>query len=278
MDQRSSSIAASRPDGLKVRLDARLLIVTLIGTIVFLWPLLVFGRPGYIQDSAAYYKGGKAAVEFVIDKIDGQPKILPAQSSSAATAQPSEAAANPQQVQGARSIEYSVAAFVFGAPHAKMFVLAAVQALLTALVGAITLLAFGNGAASATWKLSALAFASTAALVAIGAVPDIFAGLLIASVVLLATCLDRLSTGVRTVLALIAAFAIAAHASHVPIGGGLIIFALGWIWYRRRKGSPLARGTSADVHKEVNRTKKCFGKLIIGKTLLVPLQMYTRNH
>jgi len=99
--------------------------------------------------------------------------------------------------------------------------------------------------ANATWKLAALAFASTAALVAVGAVPDIFAGLLIASVVLLATCLDRLSTGVRTVLALVAAFAIAAHASHVPIGGGLIVAAFAWLWYRRRKGTPVAPATWA---------------------------------
>jgi len=124
-----------------------------------------------------------------------------------------------------------------------MFVLAGFQALLTALVMAINLFAFGNGVARTTWKLAILSVGSTAALVAIGAVPDIFAGLLIASVVLLATCIDRLSTGVRIILVLIASFAIAAHASHVPIGGGLIVAAIAWLAFRRWRRDPAPRGT-----------------------------------
>ena len=46
-----------------------LLLSTLIGALLFLWPLLAYGRPGDFQDSASYYKGGRAAVTFVLDKM-----------------------------------------------------------------------------------------------------------------------------------------------------------------------------------------------------------------
>ena len=72
----SSRPAASAPNaGEKVRLDRRFLLFSLLAALILSWPLLAFGRPAYIQDSAAYYKGGRAAVSFALAKIDqpGQP-------------------------------------------------------------------------------------------------------------------------------------------------------------------------------------------------------------
>ena len=53
-----------------VRLDRDLAWRTLLFAALLLWPLILFGRPAYIADSAAYVKGGKASVEFVIGKAD----------------------------------------------------------------------------------------------------------------------------------------------------------------------------------------------------------------
>src|SRR5438067_10057855 len=64
------SASAGAPAVRRVALDARLSLLTLFAALLFLWPLLAYGRPGYIQDSAAYYKGGRVAVAFVVDKIE----------------------------------------------------------------------------------------------------------------------------------------------------------------------------------------------------------------
>ncbi|WP_222949829.1 hypothetical protein [Sphingomonas sediminicola] len=53
-----------------MRLDRDLAWRTLLFAALLLWPLILFGRPAYIADSAAYVKGGKASVEFVIGKAD----------------------------------------------------------------------------------------------------------------------------------------------------------------------------------------------------------------
>src|SRR5215213_7420791 len=52
-----------------VRLDRRFLLFSLVATMLLSWPILVFGRPSYIQDSAAYYKGGRAAVNYALAKV-----------------------------------------------------------------------------------------------------------------------------------------------------------------------------------------------------------------
>src|SRR5204863_2631931 len=65
-DSRSGGALPLRP----VEFDRRLMVAALVAAFLFLWPLLVYGHPGYIQDSAAYYKGGRAAVTYVFDKIE----------------------------------------------------------------------------------------------------------------------------------------------------------------------------------------------------------------
>src|SRR6266567_1398388 len=87
------SWGAGSPALQPVALDRRLSVATLVAALLFLWPLLVYGRPGYIQDSAAYYKGGRMAVTYVLDESqrrDVVPLAPRTSAASATTAQPNE--------------------------------------------------------------------------------------------------------------------------------------------------------------------------------------------
>lgn len=240
----SSRPAASAPNaGEKVRLDRRFLLFSLLAALILSWPLLAFGRPAYIQDSAAYYKGGRAAVSFALAKIDqpGQP-ATGAQSAGS----PHRNAA--REASGVRSITYSVVAYLLSAPRATMVLLALVQALAAGAIMVAALGAFGGlSARRTTATLVLLSGASTAAVTSFLVVPDIFAGLLIASMILLAAAQSRLSTGVRLMCAAIAAFAMTAHPSHIPLAGGMAILGLGWVAVGRYIDSPPPRWTWAWV-------------------------------
>ena len=94
-----------------VKLDRRFLLLTVVATLLLSWPLLVFGHPSYFQDSVAYYKGGRAALNYVAENLD-----LPNHSTTATrpiqtTASRSAATEiTGNEVKGARSVTYSVAA------------------------------------------------------------------------------------------------------------------------------------------------------------------------
>ena len=231
-----------------LRLDRRFLLFTLLAALLLSWPLLVFGRPAYIQDSAAYYKGGRAAVSFVLAKLDGSEAAAeraPTAQESSSPGTPGEAAKN---VSGVRSIPYSLAAYFLSAPQVTLILLTFVQALATGAVIVTALGAFGGLAAGRTTAaLVLLAGSTTVAPVAFFAVPDIFAGLLIACMVLLTAAVSRLSLGVRLLCAGIATFAVTAHASHIPLAGGMAILGLGWIAISRFSRRPLPPWTWAWV-------------------------------
>jgi hypothetical protein len=236
----ASSNAKSR-----ITLDRRLSLLSLLAALFFLWPLLAYGRPGYIQDSAAYYKGGRIAVKFVLDKIEHRHAAPMAANSTGSQAVPATGAAaqTPGDAKGARSVAYSIAAFIFGAPNAQMWLLCVFQAFATGFMSAVTLLLFAGRVSSVWWKLAVLAIASPVAFVVCLAIPDIFAGLVILAITLLATVNERLSAGVRAVIALIAAAGIAFHMSHVPIGLGVTVIALAWMGFAafRRTSPPRAQ-------------------------------------
>jgi hypothetical protein len=232
-DSHTSSESTSNEVTVKLRyrvaFDRRLWLTTLVAGLLFLWPLLVYGRPGDFQDSAAYYKGGHAAVSFALQKAHLQD---PAPGITAATSVPAPAARlgsnaaeppaqDPQQVRGARSVAYSVAAYVLGAPRPQMWLLAAAQAFTAGFLCAVSLLLFGDGLRAASIKLLALAVATPIAFTACVIVPDIFAGIVILAIALLATSYRALSPGIRIATILIGAAGIAFHASHLPIGLGV---------------------------------------------------------
>jgi hypothetical protein len=230
-------------------LDRDLALLTLVAALFFLWPLLVYGRPAYIQDSAAYYKGGRAAVTFVLDKLQhrdvaspvAQPAAAPPAASATAGAQPPND--GKPEVRGARAVSYSIAAYVFGAPQAQMWLLAAVQALAAGFVCAVTLLLFAGNRRGLWWRLAVLAVATPVAFVSCLVIPDIFAAIVIMTITLLATVYERLSAGVRIVSVLIAVAGIAFHASNLPIGFAMTLSALAWTaWLVFRKKAAIPRG------------------------------------
>jgi hypothetical protein len=260
-DSRSSdtpflhSVAFGRP----------LLIATLIGTLLFLWPLLAYGRPADFQDSASYYKGGRAAVSFVVDKIHAAPSApagtIAINAAAGGAASAGMSPRQPEQVRGARSIAYSIAAYVLGAPHAQMWLLVMAQALAAAFVCSVVLLLFGADLRGASWKMAALAIATPAAFVTCVIVPDIFAGLVICVIMLFATAYGSLSRGVRIVCVLIASGGIAFHASHKPLALGLTVIATAWMLVALRGKAPIPRQQWAVL----------FAPLLLGVGLSVAL-------
>lgn len=229
-----------------VRLDRRFLLFSLVATMLLSWPLLAFGHPAYIQDSAAYYKGGRAAVSYAMAQLDGsEVAATSAQPRDSGTTAPPPA---KPQVSGVRSITYSVAAYLLSAPGGTLVLLAIAQSLAAGMVIVATLGAFGGlPLRRTTTALVVLAGATTVAPVSVFVVPDIFAGLLIGSMVLLTAVPSRLSPGVRLLCAGIAAFALTAHASHIPLAGGMTMLGLGWVAVSRYYRQPLPPWTWAWV-------------------------------
>jgi hypothetical protein len=229
-----------------VSLDRHLGLATLVAALLFLWPLLVYGRPGYIQDSAAYYKGGRAAVSYVLGKIE-RADPAPATATGAPAGAVQGATSVQPEVRGARSVAYSLAAYVLGAPNGQMWLLAVMQAFAAGFVCAVTLLLFGAAERQLWWKLATLAVVTPIAFVVCLAIPDIFAGIVILAIALLATAYRALSPGVRTVTVLVGAAGIAFHMSHPPIALGVTLLALGWMALAARRGSRVPRGHWAVV-------------------------------
>jgi hypothetical protein len=220
-----------------------LLLSTLIGALLFLWPLLAYGRPGDFQDSASYYKGGRAAVTFVLDKMHAGDRTPASTADVKAPVVPGAQSPpqQPEQVRGARSVAYSIAAYVLGAPHAQMWLLIIAQAFAAAFVCSVGLLLFGANLPGASWKLALLATATPVAFVSCVIVPDIFAGLVIGVIMFFATAYGSLSRGVRIVCVLIAAAGVAFHASHEPLALGLTVIAAAWMLLSTRGKVPVPR-------------------------------------
>lgn len=209
------------------RLDRTLIARTALLTLLLAWPVLLFGHPAYFADSLSYYKGGRAAVAFVGQRI-GRPGLPP---SASASAVPRAEKAAAEDAKGARSIPYSVAAYLFRAPGVAMTALALAQALATAFVIASAAAAL-NVARRRDFTIVALvvATATPAACFAGLVVPDIFAGLLIAILALLATHASRIPKPTRALLVAIGSFAVTAHASHAPLAGGMTLLGAVWLF------------------------------------------------
>lgn len=215
-----------------VGLDRRLAVLTLIATLFFVWPLLAYGRPGYIPDSAAYYKGGRAGVTHVLGTAqDSNTDSVPARAASLAIdstrrIEAPSGAGGSTEVRGSRAVAYSLAAYILRAPDPAMWLLAAAQALAAGFLTAVTFLLLARDTRTIWWKLAVLAIATPVALVSGVIVPDIFAGLVILVIALIATEYARMSNGVRAASVAIAAAGITFHASHLPLGLTVTLSAL----------------------------------------------------
>lgn len=250
----------------QVRLDVSLVRATLLG-LLFLWPLILFGRPAYISDSASYYKGGRAAFSYAYD-LTSKRTEAPSLERSPTAPEVVDAASRGAQltmgsasIPGVRSLTYSIMAYVFSAPGGKMWLLAGVQALLAAFLSAVALVAYGKSARSFFGGIAALAVVTPVAMVACLTVPDIFAGLLILSIALLTATYERLSLGVRAGLVLIATGAITVHMSHVAIAIGLTAVAIVAL------GMPLSRAKA----RTMAQGAVVAAPLLIGMALIASL-------
>ena len=103
-----------------VRLDRHVAWRAALLTLLLAWPLILFGRPAYFSDSLSYYKGGKVAVAFEVGKIASLYRAATFQPETATIIGVEPPGASPGEASGARSIPYSVAAYLLSAPDAKM--------------------------------------------------------------------------------------------------------------------------------------------------------------
>lgn len=210
----------------KIQIKTGIWLRGILAGILFSWTLLLIGGPIYIADSLAYYKGGNAAVEFATSKLERASKA-PASSSSNSTQGQESKASNELQTKatarvpeatGVRSIAYSVMAYVLGAPNGTMLLLVIAQGLLTGLVFAIFLECFAvRTNKEVVVAAIVLAACTPLAFVSVFAVPDIFAGVLIAALIAFSIALERMSIMLRILLVASAAISISAHASHPPL-------------------------------------------------------------
>ena len=224
--------------------DRRLLITTLLAAALFLWPLLVYGRASSFQDSTAYYHAGRKAVTFVLNKLE-PPHVYSSSGPASYGSQPGaglSADEHTRNTRGSRSVAYSVAAYLLGWPQGQMWLLVVAQALAAGFVCAVGILLFGENIRGAAAKIAVLAVASPVAFVACLLIPDLFAGLSIFIIALIATAYRSLSPGVRAASVILASAGIAFHTSHLPLGLGVTAMAAGWLLVRERRRRRIGLG------------------------------------
>lgn len=216
-----------------VSLNRLYLLRSILLALLLLWPLLIFGRPAYMDDSAAYQNGGEQAVTFALRKlhITGHEanKALPATGGKTAPPKAQPGADGGKNTKVARSIPYSVLGYVFGGPGMTMTWLALFQAGTTALA----LVALFEAVAGPGWRPFAAmagftALASPLAPIVTFIMPDCYAPVIIAVMAILPFYCRRFSAAMLVLLLGIAALGVALHTSHPPIalGTALAISAL----------------------------------------------------
>ncbi len=213
--------------------------------LLLLWPLLIFGRPAYMDDSAAYQNGGEQAVTFALRKLD----LTHHEARQAPTAVKGKEARKVQvpgadggkDTKVARSIPYSVLGYVFGGPGMTMTWLAVFQAFTTAMA----VVALFEGLAGPGWRPFTLmagfvAFASPLAPIATFIMPDCYAPVIVAVMAILPFYWARFSGAMLVLLLGIAALGVALHTSHPPIALGTALAISGLlILFRRSVPAPL---------------------------------------
>lgn len=230
---------ASREGGAPARLVAagagRSWLLCAVLSLLLLWPVAMFGRPGYIADSAAYYHGGSKAMAFVTRHFD-----TPAPAPAGKSAAPDDKIKKQDDgTQAVRSIVYSVFTYVLSAPHATLLALVIAHALLTSIMIVLFVRATGldrdrrHVALLTGVLLLGTALPSFVTL----ATPDILSGLTILGLTLLALYASRLSMIERLGTAGITGFSIAAHTSHLLVALGIgVLILLHALWSARGSG------------------------------------------
>ncbi len=205
----------------------------LLFAMLLLWPLLMFGRPAYMMDSASYQKGGARAVEFLLQKLNAEPESLPSSATSSTVTMPSV----EEETKVARSILYSVTAYLFSGPRLSMEYMAAFQALALALV----FTALFEAVAGPSWQgyaamVAVSAGTTTLAPVATFMVPDSFTAIMLGIMAVLPVYWNRFGWDLRILLLAMGVFSVAAHDSHPPLAmGTALVMTIGFLLLRARR-------------------------------------------
>jgi len=244
------------PMGLSVKRSAAILLLLL----ALLWPALAHQRPAYFFDSVAYLNVGNtglAILERRIDALVGRDAAGPPGKAAAGQAAPPVEKA----VVSIRSITYTLFVALLAAPDGRMFGVILVQAII---IAALIAMLFRDRAPAArsvdtVAAVGLIAVATSAPWFASYAMPDVLAGALILVIALLGVGGERLRTRERLFLTVVGAFAVTAHASHVLLGGALVVAGLIGLFFAVQRwtgpawrdaawiAAPLALGVAATL-------------------------------
>ncbi len=214
---------------------------SLLFALLLLWPLLIFGRPAYMVDSAAYQKGGERAASFALEKLH----LTPAVPEPRARQHGGAAAAvvgDGDETKVARSILYSVAGYIFSGPDLSMGYMAIFQALCVGLV----FTALFEAIVGPSWiGFVAMAFVTTfmttLAPITMFIIPDCFAAILLGIMMIVPFYWARFSWPMRLLLLLLGIFSVAVHDSHPPLAvGTALVASIGLLLFRTRRSGKFA--------------------------------------
>ncbi len=228
--------AASRLPAHTLRARLQIFGSMLLLAVALLWPAMVQQRPAYFFDSAGYLSTGTKAFAIASDKI--------ASKLSTTGEKPAAKAGVPApprvtSVVSIRAIAYSLFAAATSAPGYRMHALIAVNALV------VTLLIWqfwrirAPRASPRDEALAALfvATATSAPWFVSYAMPDIFAGAAILALLILTFAPLHRQRVARAAVASVVTFAVAAHASHIPIIGLIVAAAVAELLFERWRGT-----------------------------------------
>lgn len=200
----------------------------LLLTALLLWPLALNGHPFYIPDSASYLRGGATGIDTGILMLREWLQDIFASAGGLGTAPASSSSAvvagAVSEAGGTRSLSYSLVSYLLRMPGHTLFALVVGQAGAVAFVVLVTQRVVAPRASmpAKLVMMAGMALLTSAAWNATTAIPDILAGIIIFGSIPLTLYLERLGVAERVVLVLLLAFAITAHASHLPIAAAAL--------------------------------------------------------
>jgi hypothetical protein len=208
-----------------------LLLLLAIG---LLWPAIVQQRPAYFFDTAGYLNAGSKAFSLVSAKLHPDVTV------GSATSQP---APKVKGVISTRAIAYSLFAALTSAPDGKLYGLVIANALIMTLLISQFWAYRAPDAAPGDVAIATLLLlaASSAPWFASYAMPDVLAGCAILAMLVMTFRGATLPHGARLAIGGIISFAVASHASHIPLIGALMLWGIGELFYQTRQNPALRR-------------------------------------
>ncbi len=200
------------------------------------WPLLLYGRPAYFFDSVAYLNSGTRGVAMLLARLQGW---LGGDGGVAAAA-----TAAPGEGGSLRSLPYSLFIGLMASAGGQMLGAVLAQMAMLASVLGILLGRLAPGARARPLLLAGVVVALFTSLpwFAVFAMPDMLAGMLILVIGLLAVLPAGAGRYERLWLVALGSFAVAAHASHLLLGGVMVAAALaGLAWQGKKRGEEKRR-------------------------------------